>query len=69
MAVLPKVAMQDFGWISKKTEFGILRLLPSAVTAEKLQIPDFREPPKDKSGLLAVPPYRSVKTFSLDTTS
>jgi len=51
---LTKGATPDFGWISKKTMPGSLRLLPDAATAEKYRISDFRETPKDPSQILAV---------------
>jgi hypothetical protein len=58
--LLPKVTTPDFGWISKKTMFGILRLLPCAATAEKYRISDFRETPKDQPRVLA---GASIGTF------
>ena len=53
---LTKEATTDFGWISKKTMFGSLRLLPGAATAENLRILVFRETSKGQSRVLSGTP-------------
>jgi len=44
--------LNQIGGTAKRNDAGFRQDL------EKFQVPDFREPMKDKSGLLAVPPQR-----------
>jgi len=43
---LPKVPIDIFGWIAKKTKSGILSVATRRVTTEKLPVLDFRKAPK-----------------------